>query len=151
MAITGVQMSVDDRILRGKLRAFNLFAKNQKAAWADIGQTLLTSIIKNFEVGGRPKWTKLDEKTIERKRKAKKNRVLQWSSDMKNSINSRPTEDGVTIGTSGIPYAAIHQYGGPCGVNHSVMMLKRPFIVIQPEDKKEMANIIDRHIERIFK
>ncbi|OQY41840.1 MAG: hypothetical protein B6240_14665 [Desulfobacteraceae bacterium 4572_87] len=60
-----IEYKVDDTELQGMLKGILSRMGNLKPAMALIGETLHTSIMENFEEGGRPKkWKKLADRTM---------------------------------------------------------------------------------------
>ena len=125
-----------------------------------IGQYMLGSIHKNFEVGGRPKrWQRLSEATLKaqflygpagrrkgRRIKTKQRglsrqwlrfkggkKILIHTGRLLQSITYEALKDKVEIG-SNLPYAAIHQFGGWAGRGRKVYIPARPYLVVQEED-----------------
>lgn len=74
---------------------------------------LLETFNKEGARAGHPKWTKLADRTILRKRRAKKERKLQWTGHLRMSF--RTLSQGKTFLNFGsrLIYAAAHQYGIP--------------------------------------
>ena len=56
--------------------------------------------------------------------------MLFRSGDLKNSVHSQADKSGVTIGSNGVGYAAIHQFGGPAGRNRKVHIPARPYLAM---------------------
>ncbi|MBE7415089.1 MAG: phage virion morphogenesis protein [Deltaproteobacteria bacterium] len=140
-----------------------------------IGETVKTSVKRNFLEGGRPgKWTPLSPETLKRKRN--KGRVLIEESHLMASVNWRATPRSVEVGTNKV-YAAIHQFGfdgtvritahrrkvksrdikegrktiasGIGFVRDHERMMKvpaRPFLMVQDEDIAEIRAAITAHI-----
>jgi len=79
-----------------------------------IGGTVRTSVIRNFEVGGRPRWKPLSPVTLAR-RKGKKILMRQgFAGGLAGSIHAKAYSDRAVIGTNKI-YAAVHQFGAKKG------------------------------------
>lgn len=83
----------------------------------EIGETMVASVLRNFEAEGRPtKWAPLSPMTIARRRNQNKGsiKILQDTGRLKNSITYDITRYGgtaVAIGTN-VEYGRIHQLGG---------------------------------------
>jgi phage virion morphogenesis protein len=76
-----------------------------------VGEILRTSVVRNFEVGGRPeKWQPLSKAYIRRRKKGAAS-ILRLTGRLMNSINARATDDSAIVGTN-VEYARIHQLGG---------------------------------------
>ena len=78
-----------------------------------IGQIVRTSVIRNFEVEGRPdKWRELAPSTVRERGSAHPIlRRMGYAGGLAGSINHRVESDCVLIGTNKV-YAAVHQFGG---------------------------------------
>ena len=119
----------------------------------NVGELALTSIRKNFEVGGRPsKWKGLKLSTI-------KGRTAQghWpgkilvrhgvSAGMLGTLSYKAYGDRVVLSANKI-YAAIHHFGGQAGRGHKVKIPKRPFMLIQKEDWEEMKRLAGAYLTK---
>ncbi len=128
-----------------------------------IAQIVRTSVIKNFEVGGRPGWQP------SRRAKMEGGLTLVKSGRLRNSIVARGYADRAEVGTN-VVYAAIHQLGGKTpprvivpkrakalfwpGAKHPVKSVNhpgsnipaRPFLMVQDEDWVEIKNVINRYL-----
>ncbi len=131
------------------------------------GIQMLRSIDNNFKVGGRPnKWRPLAQSTINARRKGKGKggpQILQDNGILKGSITTRTRKDFVAIGTS-IPYAPVHNFGhvftrarkaklkgksrlrARSSTSGIIIIPKRPFILFQEEDKKDIDDIFVKHM-----
>lgn len=103
-----------------------------------IAERLIRSIQLNFKAGGRPnKWTKRkDNKT---------HNILIKSGILKNSIFATVDQNvgKINIGTN-VVYAAIHNFGGKAGRNHSATIPARPFMLVQQQDYKYINNLLQK-------
>jgi phage virion morphogenesis protein len=141
-------------------------ARDMTPFFSEVGEIVRSSIIRNFEEGGRPEaWTPTRIRSIYSayRRKGRKAYTLKGAlrkafqrhagskktlidtADLMNSINARPYPDRVEIGTAK-RYAAIHQFGGMAGRNRKVRIPPRPYLLVQDEDwteiKKELGNYL---------
>lgn len=161
MSGTALKIDYNDNDLQGMLRAMidrtRDFTKLMEA-WGSIGRT---SVIENFEDGGRPeRWTPAKDggRTLFRQGMA---------GGLAGSVNYQAAKDHVILGTNKI-YAAIHQFGGktkphvirpvkakalktPYGffkkVNHPGSEIPaRPFLVVQAEDITEMQETLKDYV-----
>lgn len=133
-----------------------------------IGELLLRSILRNFEAQGRPKkWDTLKESTIIARAggvgkvykksgggmrvRAKKiilgAKILIASSRLRNSITYRVGRNMTEAGTNLI-YAATQHFGRTKG--RGAPISARPYVIIQPEDEKEIGLIISDNIMEVF-
>ncbi|MDA3835513.1 MAG: phage virion morphogenesis protein [Spirochaetales bacterium] len=81
-----------------------------------IGSTIRTSIVRNFEKGGRPdKWKKHSKATEKRRGKGAKILMAQGlAGGLAASINYQAGKNSVTVGTNKI-YGAVHEFGAKKG------------------------------------
>lgn len=141
-----------DKVLLNTIRGAYQASKDRTPLNNMMGATIASSIIKNFEVGGRPdKWEPL--------KSGGESHLTGMPSYLKKTIDYVVKGDSIKIGTmSGIKYAAIHQFGSkdlPGGVikpkkasilhwvdptsgqnifAKSVRIPARPYVVIQDDD-----------------
>jgi phage virion morphogenesis protein len=132
-------------------------AKNLTPAFREIGEIVRSSVVKNFQAGGRPeKWVPTKIRSIymaylgrgKRKRKAytlrggftkgftrytSGKKTLIDRARLQNSITARAETNRVVVGTD-LVYARIHQLGGMAGRNRKVKIPARPYLLVQDED-----------------
>jgi len=117
----------------GLLNRFDRLNKNLNSLpWPQAGKIAQDSINQNFIQQGRPKkWA------------PRKVRYpwppLQKTGKLKNSIDSKPVRNGVSVGTRGVSYAKFLQKG-------TRKMKARPFVLIHPDDAKDIKELIKKHI-----
>ncbi len=151
-------LTIDDREMKQLLRSLSRKMSNMRPLMSELGEIAISSIEKNFEVGGRysspeswrggsRKWKPLAAPTI--KQRAKKGywpgKILQRVGQLAASISKKVSRDSVSVGTNKI-YAAIQQFGGKAGRGHKVTIPARPYIVIQDEDITEMKAAINNYL-----
>lgn len=147
---TDFEIQVTDTELNRQLALLSERTGNLRPVFSVIGEILKTSIVKNFEVGGRysapgswrggtNRWQPLSPKTIARKGH---NRPLIGEGHLMNSINYQAANDGVAIGTN-LVYAAIQNFGGMAGRGLKVKIPARPYMVVQDEDLTEIKAVIN--------
>jgi phage virion morphogenesis protein len=160
--LLSIKINIDDHEVNALLRGVSARGKNLKPAMKSIGQLVRTSVIKNFETGGRPAWKPLSEATIfgsfkgqmvtkrgklrkpvERKLGFRK--ILIDTGRLMKSLNSKAYPDRAEVGTN-VVYAAIHQFGGPAGRGRKVNVPARPFLMVQDEDWSGIKDILIRHL-----
>jgi len=141
-----------------KLQNINSVSKNFykiPRLYVGVGEYMLSSVEKNFQLSGRPeKWKRLSPATLKKRTSGKSrrirrsingNKILIQSARLKNSISYTPTRTKVFIGTN-ILYAAIHQFGGYAGRGRKVYIPARPYLLIQNEDRQWIFNLFQREI-----
>jgi len=137
----------------------------------EAGAVIVSSIQKNFDVGGRysdvgdwrggtRRWRPLSVLTLfgslgKRGGKFfKKRGGLKKRGERRLSGKKILVAEGHLMGSinfevrrdalvigTNLPYAAIHQFGGKAGRGHGVRIPARPYLVIQDEDLEEIRNI----------
>lgn len=142
---------------------------NLTPAMKIIGSIVRTSVIRNFEAGGRPPWKPLKVisyhlgYTMGRKTKAYTQRggltvgfqrylagkkILigrGFGGGLMGSVHPKAYPDRVVIGTNKI-YGAIHQLGGKAGRGQKVDIPARPFLAVQGEDWTEIKAALSDYL-----
>lgn len=121
-------------------------AQNLRPAMAAISEALRSSIVRNFEVGGRYDRAGSIMGGSNRWKEVKGNPTpLLKSGMLRDSVHSSHSSDTATVGTS-MEYAAAQNFGIEVGERASLMTRKvkkaggipaRPFMVAQEADIKE--------------
>lgn len=168
-----IEIKIDDAELKSMLKALQAKLGNLKPVMREIGAIVKTSVVKNFEVGGRyseagsvkggtKKWQPLSIRTLFARparqivgkrgqfkasfeRKLMNRKILFKQGLLLGSINYQAAADSVRIGPHRV-YAAIHQFGGRAGRGRKVKIPARPYLVIQDQDLAEMKAAISRHL-----
>lgn len=139
-----------DQGVKDMLAKLQQRVENPKPAFAEIGEIVRSSIIKNFQQSGRPeKWQPLATATIKKKRGGA-GKTLIDTARLMNSITARAHTDKAVIGTNVI-YAAIHQFGGKAGRGLKATIPERPFLMVQDEDWTPITEAISRYLVGGFK
>jgi phage gpG-like protein len=168
--MAGVSLTMDVRHLKEALRRAAAATRNLRPAMRDIGEHMLRSVNRNFDVQGRPqKWAPLAASTLARvalgsssRRKTRRTRftrsgsmraaarrrlsgkkILIDTGRLIRSITYRAMTREVVIGTN-VKYAATHQFGRG-------KIPARPFLLVHDEDRREAASILLRHIAGEFR
>lgn len=151
------EIQVDDAELQRELQTLDARIRDMTPAYQVIGETLKTSVIRNFEEGGRygevgdwrggkNRWQPLSPVTIARITKGTGDmghrKILVGEGHLLNSIHWQADSEGVAVG-SNLIYAAIHNFGGMAGRGHKVSIPARPYLVVQDEDLREIKQIIN--------
>ena len=82
-------------------------------------------------------------------------KILVLSGRLKSRIHYQADGNSVRIGVAGIPYAAIHQFGGMAGRGRKVEIPAREYLamnegqnlVLAPQDRSIILDVIRRHLE----
>lgn len=161
-----ITMKIDTAELKKEIGRIITRLENKTPAMKIIGEIVKSSVIKNFQEGGRPtKWmpTKAISSAISYKMKGKatqtkagketkgfarykagKKTLIDTARLMK-SINPRAFSDRAEIGTN-VVYAAIHQFGGKAGRGRKVNIPARPFLMVQDEDWASIKAALSKYI-----
>jgi len=141
----------DDDDLRDLLNKVKERIGHLQPAWEVIGEIVHTSILRNFEDGGRPKaWGDLKDST--KKQRAKKNKwpgqILVMSGE-KDGLLSSISYDAMPeklVLVANKKYAAIQHFGGMAGKGRKVKIPARPYMMIQDEDWAEIKAALNDFI-----
>jgi phage virion morphogenesis protein len=158
-----LKVFVVDGEVKAMLRGIAERGKDLTPAMRVIGETIRTSVIRNFQAGGRPTaWKPLAESTIlggfkksdfnksgtrllkRGNTRLRGGKPLTNTAHFRNSITARAYSDRAEIGTN-VVYAAIHQFGGMAGRGRKVAIPARPFLMIQDEDWKMIREQLMAH------
>lgn len=149
-----------DEIIHG-LDAMSARWRDMRPALREIGQLVRTSVVRNFEVGGRPEKWKPAQKDD--------GQTLIRSGRLRQSIAAAEPEvtaTSVTVGTN-VAYAAAHQFGSKPhtikarrkkalfwpGAKHPVFSVlhpgtpARPFMVLQTSDERRILEKLTAYLE----
>ncbi len=167
-----IKVAIDDAKVTGLLDRLKARTRDLTPAMRIIGETIRSSVIKNFMEGGRPnRWkptkvlstylsytmrkTKSGNhkraytlgggltKAFERYTAGKK--TLIDTGRLKNSVTSRAYPGKAIVGTN-VVYAAIHQFGGMAGRGRKVKIPIRPFLMVQDEDWPVIRRTIEKYL-----
>jgi phage virion morphogenesis protein len=133
--VAGVALSIkyDDRELKALLTGLKSRTKNLTPVMRIIGEIVRTSVVRNFEQGGRPeKWPKS---------KKEKGRTLILTGRLMKSYKSKAYPDRSVTG-SNVVYAAIQHFGGKAGRGRKVTIPARPHVMVQDEDWREIKDAV---------
>lgn len=164
--MSGIRLtvSVDDVEARLALQRLALRARDLTPVMTVVGQTIRTSVVKNFEAGGRPRWPRTKSLSVYLSRKiagkdvtstrGRRNllraqqgkQTLVDTARLMKSISVKAGRDSVAVGTNVI-YGPIHQLGGKAGRGKKVTIPARPYLAVQPEDWTEIGRLLVRHLE----
>ena len=147
-----------DKLLNKKLRNAMKYARDLRPAFKIIAVEMYYSINENFEKQSKPvggKWQKLSDSYQKFKQKIGKQRILQITGALKNSIISRSggrgTQGSITkmdrmklqIGTQ-LKYAAVHQFGYK-------NIPARPYLGFKKKDIRLAKKHLSNHLLKDFK
>lgn len=132
-----VRVRVESTELKRALSAATRRARRMRPAWRQVGELLLRSIAENFSQEGRPRsWEPWAPSTAARRGPG--GRILDETGRLRSSIRARTDARGVTVETS-VRYGGFHQEG-------TRRMPARPFLLVQPEDEREIEDIIAQYL-----
>lgn len=113
-------------------------------ALRDSAVYMKSSVIRNFEVGGRPPWAPLALSTLKWKlKKGYSTKPLILTGRLRASINISYSETEALV-ASGVTYGVFHQVG-------TSKIPARPFLVFQPEDVDAITRIFSKVLEEELK
>jgi len=109
----------------------------------DVAALMFDSVQLNFESGGRPeKWLPLARGGES---------FLYQSGALRSSVRSEYGEDFAAVyAGAGLPYAAIHQYGGRAGRGGSAIIPQREYMLFQDEDVDAILEMLDGHLTAFY-
>ena len=141
MAGVRLLVDVDDGVVRRRLRELGAL-RVPRAAWAEIGQTLVSSTLDRFEAGRGP-----DALPWRPSRRAREQggQTLVDTSRLRDSIHWRAHDDGVEVGTN-VVYAAIHQFGSRPDGSRPRGIPARPFLGLDDGDRAAVRRIVGRAV-----
>jgi len=155
-----IDVEIKDKKVQRLFTRLQRNVKDLRPAFRAIGEIVRSSVIKNFQEGGRPeKWEPTRIRSIYQAYTAKKTKsggnrkaytirgrltkafdryssgkkTLIDTARLQNSVTARAEADRVVIG-SNVVYARIHQLGGKAGRNKKVKIPARPYLLVQEED-----------------
>lgn len=115
MAGVSLSLTIKDERIKRLLGDIQRRMGDLAPAMKIIGQIVRTSIVRNFEKGGRPaKWAPLSPVTLARRKGRKILMDRGMGGGLAASIHPRADKDSVTLGTNKI-YAAVQQFGAKKG------------------------------------
>ena len=135
MAGVTIEVSIDDREVRELLSNLLQRTRNLAPAMKIVGEIIRTSVVKNFEYGGRPRWRP------SRRALRSGGKTLIASARLMKSIKAKAYPDRAEVGTNLI-YAAIHQFGGWAGRGYMAKIPARPFLMVQDVDWQEIKKAL---------
>lgn len=147
----GIEVKVHDKEVRDLLADLAGRMGDLRPVMRVIGETMHTSIQRNFEKGGRPRsWKRLAPATIAQRKKEGKwpGRILVrkgTSGGLLGTLKYRPFSNKVVVRANKI-YAAIHHFGGRAGRGHKVLIPARPYMMIQDEDLVEINKALSDYV-----
>ena len=144
-----IEIKITKKDLGAERRVAEMLARvsNLRPVMGIIGEIGLTSIQRNFEVGGRPKkWKPLAPSTIRPRRRQGKwpGQILVRrgvSGGLLGSISYRVFAKRVVWSAKKI-YAAIQHFGGKAGRGHKATIPARAYMLFQREDREEFRDAL---------
>ena len=143
-----IEITIDDKRLKQYFNQLEQKGKQPHELLKRLGAIIEDAVDENFDEEGRPQhWKLLDEKTKRQRAKlGYSGQILQRTGKLKRSITRKVAERYVLVGTN-LEYAAIHNFGGPTGRNHSVDMPERPFMTITDQDMDDLVKTTVRYLD----
>ena len=141
MAGVRLRVEVDDDVVRRRLRELGAL-EIPRAAWDEVGQTLVSSTLYRFEEGRAPDgvpWLP------SRRARETGGQTLVDTARLRNSITHRASADGVEVGTN-VVYAAIHQFGSRRDGSRPRGIPARPYLGIDDGDRDAIRRVVERSV-----
>lgn len=149
MSEESILLKIDNKEIEKKLLDLAKRGENLRPLMKNIAGVFAYSTEENFKNEGRPdKWSDLKENTIKYRKKIKKypGQILQVNGKLAASVSTRYDENSALIG-SNLDYARIHQLGGKAGVNKSVEIKARPYILITDDEQNEIIDLTNNYLK----
>lgn len=173
-----ISIKIDDKQVQALLVQLQRRCADMSVPMGQIGAFYERSVLENFKAQTAPDgtpWAKLSLTTMmmglgQKGRIGKKGglttkgkkyiqgkRILYEKGDLMESVHFQATRNSVTIGSSGsIPYAAIHQLGGPAGRGLRINIPARPWLALNrgtglemaEKDRKRTLEIVRAHLAK---
>lgn len=156
-----LKIDVDDKDLQRGFRAMRKRVTNASPLMSEIGEIMLASVERNFDVqgrflntakedwrGGNRKWVPLAASTIERRERRGHwpGKVLQETGGLAASVSKTVRSTSVDIG-SNKKYARIQQLGGQTGRGHATTIPPRKYLTVQVEDVSAIDKAVEHHLQ----
>lgn len=146
MAGSAITMRTNADKVGGELQVIARRCGTMLPAMQIIGETVTTSVVENFQAGGRPNgWQALAPATLAKKKGGSILVGKGFAGGLMGSIHYQAGNDSVLVGTDKV-YGAIHQFGGLAGRGGAVEIPAREFLMVQDEDwpaiKEQLADYI---------
>lgn len=147
--MTGISyiVTLKDDAPRAAMAALIRRMENAHGFYKNVGEHLVNSVQDNFDTERAPDgtpWKTLSAVTLER-REAEGHAgspILRISGALAGSINYRPSDEDVRVGTS-LVYAAIHHFGGDSKGFMKATIPARPYLGMKPEDEDAILEIAE--------
>lgn len=172
-----ISCTINDGELKGLLAQLHQRLGNLRPVMEEIGQRYERRVLENFERESAPdgtKWPRLSSTTLMMQLSAKRGfgkrggltkrgrdylqnkSLLVLSGRMRSRIHYQAAAQSVRIGVAGIPYAAIHQFGGLAGRGRKVKIPARPYLAMNrgsgmelaPRDRSMVVEILRAHLDQ---
>ncbi len=127
-------IQIDSADIQARLAHIQWWLGDTTPLMRGIGMELLALTEDNFAREGQPKWPALSQSTVKQRTKAGTwpGKVLQISGALARGVTVRAGNGFVDIGVAGVPYAAIHQFGGKAGRGGLAAIPARPYLPVLP-------------------
>ena len=174
-----ITITIDDSELQRRIKRLLDLTGDLTPAMDEIGQRYDRRVLENFKKeqspDGKP-WKRLSATTLMMGLSRKKGfgkrgltkrgrtyltrkQTLVESGELMRRLHYQADRKSMTYGTNGVPYAAIHQFGGKAGRNRKVKIPARPYLavnrgkrlVLADRDRQMMIEVLERHIEEAAK
>ena len=135
-----IKVSIEGSGIREMLERLQGRTGNLTPVLRAIGETVRTSVERNFEAQGRPgKW--LPSQRVLRTG----GQTLSLTGRLRRSFSVNATGTRATVGTN-VVYAAIQHFGGKAGRGGKATIPARPFLLVQDEDWAQINRQLAEYI-----
>lgn len=135
-----IQVSIQDSGIRTMLDRLQGRMGNLTPVMRSIGETIRTSVERNFTAQGRPERWRPSQRVLHTG-----GQTLSLTGRLRRSFSVKATGSRAVVGTN-VVYAAIHQIGGRAGRGGRAKIPARPFLMVQDEDWTEIERQLADYI-----
>jgi len=147
-------IKVDDRVAQAALSRLLAFGLDMSPAMADIAEGMMQHTEDRFDrqqsPDGQP-WAALSPAYAQLKqRKQPGLGILVLTGRLSGELRSEFGTDFAEVATAGLPYVALHQFGGLPGMAPGPAAVPaRPFAGFGPEDQELVEDVVGDHLRRL--
>lgn len=151
MAGLTYNIAVSDTAALQALKNLHNRGRNTLPLMKQIAEVAVSSVQENFEKGGRPRWAPLAASTIKRKGHARPLIFRGQLMRVSRKVSAMTVLIGVQPNTRA--YAARQHFGWPGTGSRAGGKVKtpaRPFMKLQREDEREIADLVERFYTKVL-
>ena len=160
MAGAAVEVTTNTKEVLGVFAKAQGMLRDMTPLMRIVGEIVRTSVVENFQQGGRPeKWAPLSPVTTRRRKKGGADPLIVegFAGGLMGSIHADAGKDWALVGTDKI-YGAVHQFGAAQGEFGTTSrgapipwgnIPARPYLMVQDEDWTEIVDAADKYLDRL--